>query len=224
MTKDNNRLLLGDSMEIMKSFNDNQFEMILTDIPYNNINRETNGLRQIDKGIADSAEIDIPKIINEFSRITKGSVYIFCEFEQVSIIKKLLRENGFSVRIIVWEKTNPSPMNGDKIWLSGIELCVYGKKPKATFNGHCRNTVFKFKTVKSKLHPTEKPQELLKELIKVSSNEGDLILDPFAGSGSLGLACVSSNRHFVCIEKDPVFFKVLNDRLSNTNQIGVFCN
>lgn len=209
------RCLLGDCMQLMKEISNNSIDMILTDIPYNMINRQTNGLRQIDKGVADSSEIDIPVMINEFERIVKGSIYIFCEFEQVSILKKLLREKGFSVRIIVWEKTNPSPMNGEKLWLSGIELCVYAKKPNATFNGHCRNTVLRYKTVKSKLHPTEKPQELLKDLIKTSSNEDDLILDPFAGSGSTGLACFNTKRNYICIEKDEGYFKIMNDRISN---------
>ena len=72
------------------------------------------------------------------------AIYIYCGTEQVSNIRKLLVQNKMSTRLIILEKSNPSPMNGDKIWLSGIECCVYGKFPKATFNLHCKNTVLRY--------------------------------------------------------------------------------
>lgn len=207
-----NQLILGDCLEKMKDIPDNSIDMVFTDIPYNNVNRKTNGLRQIDKGIADSSIIDIPKLINELKRVCKGSIYIFCEFNQVSLIRSLLQ--NLSTRVIVWEKTNPSPMNGKSIWLSGIELCVFAKFPKAIFNGHCRNTVLKYKTVRSKIHPTEKPQDLLVDIIKTSSNENDVILDCCAGSGSTAIACLNMNRKFICIEKDEKFFEIMKDRIA----------
>lgn len=60
-------------------------------------------------------------------------------------------------------------MNGKTIWLSGIECCVYGKFKGATFNEHCKNTVFRFPTVKGKIHPTQKPIALLQYLIETST-------------------------------------------------------
>ena len=74
----------------------------------------------------------------------KGSIYIFCSTEQVSEIRRLLGLNKLSTRLIIWNKTNPSPMNGQYIWLSSVECCVYGKFPKATFNEHCKGSVLNF--------------------------------------------------------------------------------
>ena len=206
------QLILGDCLEKMKDIPDKSIGLVVADIPYNNVNRKTNGLRQIDKGIADSSIIDIPKLINELKRICRGSIYIFCEYNQVSLIRILLQD--LSTRVIVWEKTNPSPMNGKSIWLSGIELCVFAKFPKAVFNGHCRNTVLKYKTVRSKIHPTEKPQDLLVDIIKTSSNENEIVLDCCAGSGSTAIACLNTNRKFICIEKDEKYFETMKDRIS----------
>jgi site-specific DNA-methyltransferase (adenine-specific) len=217
-----NQIIHADCFNIFKTMNDDSVDLTITDIPYNQINTKSNGrdryagqLRKLDKGIADSSEVNITLLIRELVRVTTNSIYIFCEYEQVSDIVRLFRMNELSVRVLVWEKTNPSPLNCSKNWVSGVEMCVYGRFPKATFNGHYRNTVLKYPTKRSKLHPTEKPQSLLIDLIKTSSNEGDLVLDCCAGSGSTGLASVSLNRKFICIEKDKEYFKIIKDRLGN---------
>lgn len=140
---------------------------------------------------------------------------MFCGTEQVSAIRATMVEKGLSTRLCIWEKTNPSPMNGQVIWLSGIECCVYGKKKNATFNEHCKNTVFRFPTVKGKLHPTQKPIDLMKYLIEVSSNENDIVLDPFMGSGSTGVACINTNRSFIGIELDKTYFDIAKERIES---------
>lgn len=188
------RLYNDDCMNVLKTMENKSVDLTLTDIPYDGVNRKSNGLRNLDKGKADIITFDLEKFVEEVCRVTKGSIYIFCGFSQISKITDILISKGCSVRLCVWEKTNPSPMNGDKLWLSGVEICVYAKFPKATFNEHCKNTVFRFPTVRSKLHPTEKPQKLLKYLIETSSNVGDVVFDPCMGSGSTGLACLERER------------------------------
>jgi len=215
-----NQIIHADCFDVFPTIEDNSIDLTITDIPYNQINTKSFGrdryagqIRKLNKGIADSSEVNITRLIRELVRITKGSIYIFCEYEQVSEIVNWFRMYGLSTRVLVWKKTNPSPMNGSKLWLSGIEMCIYAKFPNATFNGHCRNTVLEYPTKRSKLHPTEKPQALLIDLIKTSSNEQDLILDCCAGSGSTGLACITTNRNYLCIEKDGGYFNVIKDRL-----------
>lgn len=209
----NIELYKGDCLEVMKTIPDNSVDLVLTDIPYGEVNRKSSGLRKLDKGCADLVSFDMDKMLNHIIRVCKGSVYIFCGIEQVSKIKRTLVDNKFSVRLIVWEKTNPSPMNGNRIWLSGVECCVYGKVPKATFNGHCRNTVLRFPCGKSKIHPTQKPIGLFEDLIKVSSNENNIVLDPFMGSGTTGVACKNLNRNFIGIELDEKYFKIAKERI-----------
>ena len=147
-------------------------------------------------------------------------IYIYCVTEQVSNIRKLLVQNKMSTRLIIWEKSNPSPMNGDKIWLSGIECCVYGKFPKATFNLHCKNTVLRYPCGRGKIHPTQKPLKMFEDLILASSNEGDTILDPFIGSGTTAIACINTNRNFIGIEKDEHYFNLANERIKNAKTKG----
>ena len=130
--------------------------MTLTDIPYGVVNRN-GGLRLFDKSDADRETFDLSSFLEEVERVTAGSIYIFCSTEQVSLIRQFLAARKLTTRLCVWEKTNPSPVNGQYHWLSGIELCVYGRKKKATFNEHCTNTVFRYPSVRRKLHPTEKP-------------------------------------------------------------------
>lgn len=188
-------------------------DLTLTDIPYGEVNRKSNGLRNLDKDKADIVTFDLIELVNMLCNVTKGSIYIFCGTEQVSDIRRTMVQNKMSTRLCIWEKTNPSPMNGDKIWLSGIECCVYGKFPKATFNEHCKNTVFRFPCGRNKLHPTQKPLELFEKLILVSSNEGDIVLDPFMGSGTTGVVCKNLNRNFIGIEKDTNYFNIAKNRI-----------
>ena len=210
----------GDCIAYMQEMKDKSIDLLLTDIPYNEVNRKDNGLRNLDKGVADGAEFDLDETLKQFMRVTRGSIYVFCGIEQVSTIKRTFRENGLSTRLIIWEKSNPSPMNGQTIWLSGVECCVYGKFPKATFNEHCKNTVLKFPCGRSKKHPTEKPLALFKKLVEVSSNPGDIVFDPFMGSGTAGEAAIMTGRRFIGRELDPEYFKISKERVRqnmNTN-------
>lgn len=72
------------------------------------------------------------------------------------------------------------------------------------------------KSINGNVHPTQKPVALLEYLIKTYSNEGDTILDNTMGSGSTGVACVNTNRKFIGIELDDVFFKIASQRINNT--------
>ena len=129
-----NKIYNMDCLEGMKGIPDKSIDMILTDIPYGEVNRKSGGLRNLDKGIADECNIDLNMLCGEYARICKGTVYIFCGIEQISLLTKNLKELGFSTRLGQWEKSNPSPMNGDKVWLSGSEFCVIGRLHKSTFN------------------------------------------------------------------------------------------
>ena len=150
----------NDCMKILPTLDNKSVDLVVTDIPYGKVNRKHGSLRKLDKGKADIVTFDLGMFVNELARVTKGSIYIFCGTEQVSDIRKILIQNKMSTRLCIWEKTNPSPMNGDKIWLSGIECCVFGRFPNATFNEHCKNTVFRYPCGRNKLHPTQKPKEI----------------------------------------------------------------
>jgi len=175
----------GDCLLEMKGMLNNSVDFILTDIPYNVVSRQSNGLRNLDKENADILTFDLKKFLDEVYRITKNSICIFCGKEQFSTIYKFFADKKGTVRPVVWQKSNPSPMNGQYIYLSGVELAVWFKKSGAkVFNAYCKNTVFKYPNGSSKLHPTAKNLELFKELILDNTNEEDLVLDTCMGSGT----------------------------------------
>lgn len=67
----------------------------------------------------------------------------------------------------------------------------------------------------NKLHPTQKPVELFEYLIKTYTNEGDVVLDNCAGSGTTGVACVNTNRNYIMMEKDKKYYDIICDRMNN---------
>ena len=130
-----------DCMELMSSIKQGGvFDVTLTDIPYSEVNRKDNGLRNLDKSNADILTFDIKTFLEETYRLTKGTIIIFCGNEQYSTIYSFFNEkskqNLGTTRQIIWHKTNPSPMNGQHIYLSATENAVWFKKRGATFNAH----------------------------------------------------------------------------------------
>lgn len=214
MDERNCKLINDDCIQVMKKIPDNMVDFTLTDIPYDAVNRSSNGLRNLDKGNADIITFDLDMFLNEVLRITKNSICIFCGKEQFSKIYKFFANQKGTVRPVIWEKSNPSPMNGQYIYLSGVELAVWFKKSGAkTFNAHCKNSVFKYPNGRSKLHPTEKNHDLLKELILDNSNEGQIVFDPCMGSGSHLYVAKQLNRNYIGVELDENYFNIAKDRI-----------
>lgn len=201
-------LIHGDCLEVLPSLEAGSVDAVVTDIPYAEASRASSGLRVLDKGAADIATFELREFLPLVDRVISGSVYMFCGFQQVSEIASFMRASGLSRRCIVWEKVNPSPMNGQSMWLSGVELCVFGRKSGATFNGHCRNTVLRYPCGQSNRHPTEKPVALFTDLVRTSTNEGDLVADPCAGSCTTAVACIRTNRRCICIEKERKYWEI----------------
>ena len=217
MNKNKIKLLQGDCMELMNNIPNESIDLVLTDIPYDEVNRKDNGLRKLDKENADILTFDLINFLEQLYDKAKSTIIIFCGKEQVSIIHSYFndkqKKGKGTVRQLIWEKSNPSPMNGQHIYLSGVENAIWFKKRGGTFNAHCKNTVFKYPIGRSKLHPTEKNHLLLQELILDNSNENDLILDPCMGSGSTGVVALQNNRNFLGIELNQNYFEIAKNRL-----------
>ena len=201
-----NKIYNEDCLEGMKRIPDGSVDCIVTDIPYNECNRADKGLRNLDKANADIGIFNVDILTKNLCDKTSGSIYMFCGFNQVSTIRQAMSKKGLSTRIVVWEKTNPSPMNGSTIWLSGVELCVFGKKPGAPFNLHCKNTVLRYPCGTNKIHPTQKPVELMRLLISASTETGNVVFDPFMGSGTTAIACIKEKRNFIGFELNKEYY------------------
>lgn len=211
---ENNNIYNMDCLEGMKLIPDESVDMILTDIPYDAVNRKSNGLRNLDKEEADIITFDLEKFLEETYRISNGSICIFCGKEQFSTIYSFFANKKGTVRPIVWEKSNPSPMNGQYVYLSGVELAVWFKKSGAkTFNAHCKNSVFKYPNGKRDIHPTQKNLNLFKELILDNTNKGDIVLDPCIGGGTTAIACINTDRQFIGFELEKKYFDKTNKKI-----------
>ncbi|QHJ81443.1 MAG: hypothetical protein [Bacteriophage sp.] len=206
-------LMFGDCLERMKEIPDNGVDMVCTDIPYGEVSQKSSGLRLLDRGNADTCSIDLTEMVTSLVRICKGSFYIFCGTTQISELVTLFKSHGLTTRVGAWEKSNPSPMNGTRLWVSGLEFCVFARKPNSVFNEHCQKALWRAPSGRSKIHPTEKPVKLIERLILASSVEGDTVLDNTMGSGTTGVACKNINRKFIGIEMDPTYYGIACGRI-----------
>ena len=208
----------GDCRDILPELP--KVDLVLTDPPYGGCNRADNGLRSLDKGAAD--EQTVPNgVVADMCAGHADCAYVWCGTEQVSEYRAAFVRMGFSTRICVWEKTNPSPMNGEHLWLSSLELCVFGKRNAATFNAHCESPIWRYPVQAHQQHPTQKPLRLMQTLMNASSNAGDTILDPFMGSGTTLRAAKDLGRRAVGIEIEERYCEIAAKRLEQEVLFGV---
>ena len=206
----------GDCLELMKDIPKQR--MLLTDIPYEEVNRKDNGLRNLNKDKADIKTFDLNIFLNAI--YDKADIFIiFCGNEQYSTIYKFFstkqKEKKGTVRQIIWAKSNPSPMNGEYIYLSGTENAVWFKKSgTGKMNCKCKKNYFIHSTGRSKYDPTEKNHKLSEELILDNTNENDTVIDCCMGSGSTGIVALQNNRNFIGIELDEKYYKIACERIN----------
>ena len=146
-----------------------------------------------------------------------GSFIIFNDWKNLSYVVEALVENGFKIKdLIRWEKSNPMPRNVQSRYVMDFEVAVWAVKgdSKWTFNKPKEvsylKPVYKSGVVlggKKRIHPTQKSLEILEEIIKVHTNPGDLIFDPFGGSFTTALAALKTGRSCVSTEIDKQYYE-----------------
>lgn len=208
------------------------FDHIITDPPYvisqeNNFSTMTSSQRKgIDFGNWDK-DFDPTQWISKYAKLLSknGSMIVFCSYRNISYIVDELEKNGLQVKdFIEWKKTNPMPRNIHRRYVQDTEFAVWAVKKGAKwiFNKpddvpYLRST-FTTSTVaglERTEHPTQKSLKLFIDILKIHTNEGDLILDPFMGSGTTGVAAMELNRKFVGIELSEKYFEIAIKRLSS---------
>ena len=187
-------------------------DMVLTDIPYGEVNRDSGGLREMDKGAADIETISVPDVVSLLGPF--ACVYVFCGIEQVSGLRGGFVAAGMTTRLCVWEKSNPSPMNGEHLWLSSVEACVFARKSGAYFSEFCESPVWRGPSAPANGHPTPKPRWLFDRLVSASCPEGGTVLDPFMGSGTTLVAAKNLGRKSIGIEIEERYCEIAAQRLS----------
>lgn len=208
-----NKLYNIDCLDFMKSLEDLSIDHIITDIPYDVVNRDSNGIRKFDKEKADILLFDLDLFLELCVKKAKDKIFIFCGSEQVSKIVDKLNKSGFETSLGIWEKNNPSPVNGQYIWLSGVECCVIAQRDK--LDNNLKNPIWRFASGRSKNHPTEKTLSLMEFIVCNYTNVGDLIFDPCAGSSSTLEAAGKNNRFFIGTELVAEYYEYGKIRLKN---------
>ncbi len=219
------KLLNGDCFSLMEEIEDGTIDLVLTDPPYEietggggiGKNREyMNELNFIKEGI------DVEKLLEvisyKFKKDTFNGVF-FCSTKQLIKYLNYSQKNNYNYVITLWHKTNPPPLCNNK-YLSDVEFCVCINKNKPILGQfHTKSLLYKSSINKSDKekynHPTVKPVKLLQKYLINHSIEGDLVLDPFMGTGSTGEACKNLNRNFIGIELDKGHFNTAKNRLTS---------
>ena len=165
------------------------------------------------------------EILKEFVRVMKkGNIYIFCNKNQLRQYFDFFDDLGWNLDLLVWNKTNCIPTINNT-YLANLEYCVFARESGTPLYGSyetkskCYTSSCNKKDKDLFLHPTIKPLPFIKNLIINSSQENQVVLDPFMGSGTTAVACKELNRQYIGFELNPKFYEIANDRLNDVTQV-----
>lgn len=189
-------------------------DLIVTDPPYRVISggnsavgRPTGILAANDGRIFTDNDIAFADYLPQLYSVLRdpGHLYMMVNFFNLEAALAATRQAGFDIHnLLVWKKNNVTP---NRWYMKNAEYVIMARKGKAFSIADCGSkTVHEFNSVSERDHPTEKPVDLMRLYIENSSRPGDLVLDPFMGSGSTGVAAGLAGRRFWGVEIDPVYY------------------
>ena len=204
-------LYQGDALTIVPLLG--AFDHCMTDPPYEEeAHTRTRRTRAVLEGRAPYAPIDFPPITPRqrrfLTRLTCQWLLVFCQAEVVGKYEALLGPKYR--RPAIWQKPDGSPQfTGDRPAM-GYETIVaaWCQPGRCHWEAHGKRGVYthNVRDGEPRISPTQKPLPLMRELVRDFTQPGDLVLDPFMGSGTTGVACLAEQRRFVGIERDPATF------------------
>lgn len=231
-------LYLGNCLDKLKQINDNSIDLIVTDPPYLVTSRgsagNAGGMLQKDvnkKGkVFKHNNINCSQYAPEFYRVLKDGSHCYVMTNHVNLIEMLntFTSNGFHfIKSLIWNKGNKIM---GQFYMSQFEYILFFRKGKGVKINNCGTSdIIDVPNKKTKnkdgknIHDTEKPVKLMEILIENSSKENDIVMNPFMGAGSTGVACVNTNRNFIGVEIDENYFNIAKERINKTpNQLTLF--
>lgn len=210
-------LLQGDCLKLIPLFGENNVDMVLTDPPYGMAFRSNHRKVPYPEIENDQDLHWLPSFTEALSGVMKipSSAVSFCSWHKVASFQTAY-EKFFNIKnLLVWEKNNTGMGDLKGSFAPKHELAFYMTKGRVLIHGSRDPDILKFAKTKNELHPTQKPVDLLKYLLVKLTNPGDVVLDPFMGSGSTGVACQELGRNFIGIERDPGYFAIAKERIEN---------
>lgn len=229
-----NKIYNEDCIKGIKNIPDDTVDLVIIDPPYlinnHNTNYDSDLSREVNKYNNELYNSNLTNgydtnILYELIRVMKKiNIYIFCNGEQIPFyIDFFVKKFNCKMDILIWNKTNAMPLFNNK-YLTDKEYCLYFRK-----GGYCNpanyedaKTVFYYpiniKDKKKWHHPTIKPEELIRKLIRNSSKENDLILDCFIGSGTTAVCSILENRNYIGYEVNKDFYDICLQRISEAER------
>jgi site-specific DNA-methyltransferase (adenine-specific) len=230
-------------LDTMQRLGDESVDLIVTDCPYKivagGITVDSNGFFVADCGKSSKrwlkkGETQVPSAVKsgkmfahnditfdewlpECYRILKPSThaYVMINGRNLKDLQVAAENAGFVYQnLLVWRKNNATP---NKYFMQNGEfILMLSKRPARSINNLGEQTVFEIPNyIGNKYHPSEKPVELMKRLVEASSNVGDLVYDPFLGSGAVAKACIELDRQWIGSEIDTEYVEISNKTIAN---------
>lgn len=226
-------IIMGDSRDVIKRIPDNSIDFILTDPPYNLGQHSTGniplpGRSAMNNDVAewDMVDFNPEEWAEDFIRILKptGNLFIFTSYNQIGRWYNCLDHRFDTSNFMVWHKTNPAPKIFKAGFLNSCEMVFTCWNKKHTWNFSTQKDMHNFiespicmrpERLSDPKHPTQKPVSILKRMIEIATNAGDIVFDPFMGVGSTGVAAIELQRRFIGIELDSKYFYAAKNRIDN---------
>ena len=223
------RLINGDAIKFMKTLENESVDLIVTDPPYKVTSRgnagSSGGMMQtklsMQGKIFKHNDIKPIEYIPEFYRLLKDGSHCYIMTNHINLQEMLntATECGFHfIKSLIWNKGNKIM---GQFYMSQFEYILFFRKGKGKKINKCGTAdILNVPNKKTKgkdgknIHDTEKPVELMKILIENSSQEGELVLDPFIGVGAVGIACKELNRDYIGIELDENYYNIACNRIN----------
>jgi site-specific DNA-methyltransferase (adenine-specific) len=235
---------LGDCLEVMKNIESKSIDMILCDLPYGTTRNRWDSIIPLDKlweqyeriikdngAIVLFAQTPFDKLLGSSNLKLLKYEWIWKKNKATGFLnsKKMPLKEHENILVFYKElptynpqglikKDKPTINKGDRGKKEqGAGGTNYGKATKDSIQEYYNypKDILEFSVVMKPIHPTEKPVDLCEYLIKTYTNEGDVVLDNCAGSGTIGVAAQNTNRNYILIEKDETYFNLAKERLSN---------
>ncbi len=212
-----NKIIQGDCLEVMKGFRDNCVDLVIIDPPYSTPVITGFGRKKV-KNVADLSIQShyFTSLKQELERVLKdnGRLFIFCDDKFYPILFAVFYE-WLNISLIIWDKGkigmgNPIRKQHELIMYANRESYNYHRTEGITHYP----SIIKCSNESNKQHAAQKPQELLDKLILGFSQENEVVLDCFAGSGSTLLSAKNLNRDYIGIELNPEYIKIAEERLN----------
>ena len=219
----NNDCIIG-----MQELESESVNALITDPPYNiakDNNFKSMGRAGIDFGEWDKNFNLVSWLPIAVDKVKKGgNIVIFTDWKSTTPIVEELEKLNCEVKdMIRIEKSNPMPRNRDRRFIVDYEIAIWSVKKGAKWTFNRISETYERPLIKTKVtpksekidegHPTQKNVETMEWLIERLTNERDVVLDPFMGSGTTGVACQNLNRRFIGYELDENYYSMANKRM-----------